>query len=63
MKLNFKILVSAVIVSTLGIGSYYYNLSTKVKNAELEILYLQGQVRVLKKHINHINKTILKRTN
>ena len=56
MKPKFKILVSAVIVSIIGIGSHYYNLNTRVKNAEIEILYLQGQVRVLKKNINHILK-------
>ena len=55
---SFKVLASAITILIFVVVGYSFNISSKMKDAEHEILYLQGQVRALKSDIKHINKII-----
>jgi Tfp pilus assembly protein PilN len=60
IKLNF-ITVLTLIILVFGAAGFYFGMSSRMEDAELEILYLQGQIRALKSDINHVNKLIIEK--
>ena len=60
IRLNF-ITVLTLIMLVFGSAGFYFSMDSRMEDAELEILYLQGQLRALKSDIKHINKLIIKK--
>ena len=60
IRLNF-ITVLTLIILVFGSAGFYFSMNSRMENTELEILYLQGQIRALKSDINHIKKLIIEK--
>ena len=59
MKFNIDIKTLILIVSTAcALAGFYYNTKAKLNTIELEVSFLQGQVRALKAEDKHLNRLI-----